>query len=457
MKSMPTESLSNLVLFCKKFAQGKVPVPAGRLSQDAVTKLASFYAQTIDPNDVREVQQLLAQHWERGFWFVCPCNVKTPACWLPCRVGARYYLRRLEGRGMHLDGCPFKPRAYQPSPHPVGTEHEAKPLDLHRGLSETPAIEDHVPMHYSSQRKFRLSGFLYDLLAKAEINRVSWYIPDPQEFGQALANAIGGIYLAKGVPAKDLFFVGVETDPFDPAIVALENDAHAWPIGARRYALTAGIFDKIENNTLICHRTGNRVLCKGQVKYLRCTGPYLVLATVAEDLTLPGMFSPMHAFGLPIVMRPTWFPVQSHFERMAFILIHYTLRNIFNAAYRIVLEKPLRPMRIAEDLPEIWPDFLLHAKWGTLVIEVMGSKGTDYLARKDRLIPVMARLGPVLKIDASSIDSWGRWTGLVKKLAAFLCNWTDGRFKAGEIYELESFPSGKWTQANGHYSPLLSG
>jgi hypothetical protein len=349
----------------------------------------------------------------------------------------------LEDRGQHLKDCPFVPRVYKPNQNLTGTNPTAKPLNLHSSVSEPADVQDHVPIRYSGRRRFRLSGFLYNLVAKAEINRIAQCIPKPEDTAQALANAIRGERLAQGVAAEDLFFVGVGVNPFPNTIATLEMDQHTWPNGVRPYALAIGIFDVVQGRTLICQRTNSKVLCIGQVKFLPCAGPYLVLGTVAEDLRFPGRFTPVHAFGLPILSRSVWYPVESHFERMVFISLHWILKNLLSSVGAVTVEKPLNALRPTEDIPEVRPDFLLHAKCGTLVIEVMGSETDNYQERKIRLIPFMAHLGPVLIINATSIDGRGRWLKVLGKLTYFLSKWVNGDFRPGEIYDLESLPEAK--------------
>jgi hypothetical protein len=429
--------------FCKKFAVGKQPVVLGHLSPEMVGNLASFYACSIDPGKITGIQRILAWGWELGYWFLCPCNPDATACWLPCRVANRYYLRRMEERAKHLENCPFEYRVYRPSSPSTDADSHSKPLNLHRSISDEIGTHAPAPSNRSVNRKFRLSGFLFDLAGRAGTNRISCRIPSPIQTAQSLANAVRGELLAKGVPAEELFFVGVGTSPYPQSIAALEADRHLWPNGVRPYALAAGIFDEIKDGTLICHQTNTSVACKGQVKRLQCTGPYLVLGTIAEDLTIRGKFIPIHAFGLPVASRLLWFPVASYYERMVFLRLHWSVRNILGTAHRITIEKPLRPFEPIEGMPQVFPDFILHSKFGKLVIEVMGSETHDYTETKKRLIPIMAHLGPVLTINACSIERRCRWLLEFDKLTDFLCAWINEKLVAGEVYDLESFPVSK--------------
>ena len=367
----------------------------------------------------------------RRHWIACDCESNNgsnpPAMATICQRDSGLYLRRVIGYGEHAHTCMFhRKRSAENSSKNLRPAHKANALfglykqSRTRNISAAKPDTRTKPKATAGVQVPRLGRNLFRLLETARLTYLTADLPDIREQYQSLKNATKGIQIADGIPLNDFFFTFPNQVKY--AGVKLRQTQARWPRNCSPHAFVFVVADEIRNMVLLCGQGERQTEIRLKHSLHKLSGrlgalsaPYGVLLTVAEYKD-SGWFVPIDAFAAPIYSKQLLVPVDSSYERIVLNTLLSVAKSLRKRKVELMIEKPVFDIRISKE-SYCRPDFILRGNGRTIVLEVGGSHEPEYLARKAETHKIMARIGPVINLDAYEADVKSTWKEALSRLA----------------------------------------
>lgn len=238
------------------------------------------------------------------------------------------------------------------------------------------------------------------------------------QWKKTIAQATKGKNIAPGRPLSALWFHFPRAWTRKAVHAQLCRAAKGWPSKHEPQAFICLLVDEIENQEeglVHCDR-GESVdlgccITRREIYGHDAGGPYLLIGVAGKE---GSTIQCEEAYAQPIVNKRIPIPVDSDYERRAFLSLLWRLereKKYPGATFEI--KKPLFERK--KRLGPCTPDFLIHFRGGgpkvTVVLEVMGMDTSDYYRSKKETHPRMAEWGTLLLMDATRFPPRGEGLG----------------------------------------------
>lgn len=385
---------------------------------------------------------------EADRWFACDClgDEADPPLLSPAYLSEAetYYLRRLtaEGRPEHRDGCPFH-RDPAPSRLREAPAMAARPLADPDGyfavlrlapekLAQAPGEGD--PDDRSRGVAIpRLATLLWRLIAQAGLDVIA-----PLEAGRGDERTMAGefarlrqaaerVEIAPGVALARHLYTHVEPFERGQVFARLRRAAPGWPAGHAPQAFLLLYATAVSGHSLSLAE-GRTLSLRNRVQHAgvnaRGVGaPFLALVAVGELNPRHG-YDALRGYVQPVQAAHAFVPVENVAERLfadAVARLRYRLRrNGIALAGRRMLFDALTREGLAR------ADFVLELvdrRTGELLVlpaVVTGEDGEAHRAAKQHQAEQLSRLGDVLRVDRSGIESGALQAAIARRLGLAL-------------------------------------
>jgi len=397
--------------------------------KERLALISTFVEDDAEDRELNQASAILEFVRDNEAWIECDCLDSSRAL-LTVAISpkGKHYLRHLSARSRHESGCPFKETnwQYDPSNGSLSPFSKKRPLRIHRraGLDDSKKAKKESVRSGGSARYPRLARILYTWITEAGLN----YLPSSDEEKLSdrfkLLKQVASEYeLEEGVNASRCFFTYPDTDQM---VLRLKESEHLWPTDSRPYAICVSIADEVVGNlirfsfkekTIEIELEG--VIKKSSGRLGENSGPFLVIFTVTDTSKERGVYRPFSAFVIPVFSKVHLIPVDSTYERRVLERLRNGARWWVNEKnLKVKISKPLFDMKAIGSDGEydfVKPDFMIETPKEKIIFEVMGSYETEYLERKNRVLPAMISIGEVIEFDALGADQSGCWNERLKK------------------------------------------
>lgn len=397
------------------------------ISDDQKNQLVRWYTGKGDFSDESASVELVRKVHQRGQWIACDCredNEPSPIL-VPALIShtRTYYLRRLIDRREHKIDCPFAKKQV------VGASSVAEDRDISRRKRKREFVSVLYPpgdklandaspkakksSGKSGRRDPALAYQLWSFIEAARINVIEENVGHHRNNVVCELNRLiegsGNELIAPNRWLKDWIYTHPNAWIKRKMHVDLSIAAPDWPRGHEPQAFLLMVANEIDANRILC-RSGEVVQAGGDIltsarKGVR-RGPYLVLS-VAGRLGNDQSYDLLKTYAQPILDERHFVPVDSNIERTFLQQLIEVQNSIRDSEYKMRIKKPLFDIE-TRDGP-CRPDFIVKlinrksSRVRNLIFEVMGYETDEYRASKEKTVPRMLDLAPVIEIDAKIV------------------------------------------------------
>jgi hypothetical protein len=356
--------------------------------------------------DDADVQHVLGQIYQKGWWVGCDCRSDArPLMTIRQHASGTYGLVRLPRRAAHAEDCPFGSEGSEADP----SVHRGDPVDdsgvcFHRrsqDATETRQDRDTGPSSMGLRARLStLERSLYTLLQNSGLTQTAGEEVDAKGQVYKIAEAAEEIPFAWQFTLRDYLY----TKPWaiQQAALEIKEEWEQWPDGARPHGVFLFRGEGADGQT-VRYRTAEgpgtvEVNDHLEMRSPEAGGPFAFLITVAGTSDNPRWLEPRKGIGVPLADKGRFFPVESGAERtIACHLIDCIGRWNEETETAITLEKPLftRPTREGD----VRPDLSVRWKEEEIPIRVIDTDVQTYISERQEDSRRLQALGTPVMVE----------------------------------------------------------
>lgn len=413
----------------------------GELSLKEKQLLVSFFVldELIDYQDKKTLHTLCASIHEQDSWIQCYCidDLLKPVFRINKASTGNYYLHRITSRTEHAPNCLFKERQYDnPKELEVAQKPPIKkdaPFNLlgkkSKGLTK-PSKDDLEKKQGGGASISKLARVLFHLLETAKLNVLSpANTLKPQE---ALLTGAKSLELRTGLPLSN--YLELNPNRLKYRATLLKEDK-AWGKDVEKHTLALLPVQSFGDNTLEVILPDKTIkplnlatdIYQSSGRFAERTAPYMALVLISATAESPWFYQPTKAYVMPVYSKDSYFPVDSFYEREVMRHLYRLYFEALKKGHSFEIVKPIFGIEVpAINLEErvfVLPDFLIKKGGKTLVIEVNGSKESEYLERKARTHEHMKHLGELISFNAYEAEANNKLSQSISNLMNQVTGW----------------------------------